>query len=176
MIPEVYKEILKDIRVEEKKIVEEIEEIEAEEKIGKEELRKIAMEKECFVKDKEEEKVYCPQGEVLRRKSKNREKIKYCNKLACERCKKPCTKAKFKELVMEASQIVSTQGNSKEKRELKEKYNNKKEKKKKIKKVVKAKLVPQKKKLKKRKRKKNIKVKRLASFLIRSFIFLNFKL
>ena len=150
VIPEVYKEILKDIRVEEKKIVEEIEEIEAEEKIGKEELRKIAMEKECFVKDKEEEKVYCPQGEVLRRKSKNREKIKYCNKLACERCKKPCTKAKFKELVMEASQIVSTQGNSKEKRELKEKYNNKKEKKKKIKKVVKAKLVPQKKKLKKR--------------------------
>ena len=150
VIPDVYKGVLSDIRVEEKKVIEDIEEIEEEEKVGEEELRSLAIEKECFVRDKEKDKVFCPQGEVLRRKSKNNEKIKYCNKLACERCKNPCTTSKFKELVMGESQIVSTQLNSKDTKELKEKYNKKRRKIRKTKKVVKAKLIPQEVKLKKR--------------------------
>lgn len=41
-----------------------------------------------FVIDAERNLVYCPQGEVLRQKSVKRNgNIRYCNKLACKRCK-----------------------------------------------------------------------------------------
>ena len=41
---------------------------------------------------------YCPQGEILRQKSVKRNgSIRYCNKLACKRCKNKCTVSKFKE-------------------------------------------------------------------------------
>ena len=148
VIPEVYKGILTDVRIEEKKEIEEITEIETEEEIDEEELRKIAKEKECFIRDKEHEKVFCPQGETLRKKSKNRNRIKYCNKMACKRCKKPCTTSKYKELVMGKEQRVSIPKGTKASREIKEEYNKKK--KRKIKIVVKMKLIPQRSKIKKR--------------------------
>lgn len=51
-----------------------------------------------FVRDAERNLVYCPQGEILRQKSlKKNGNIRYCNKLACHRCKAKCTTAKFKE-------------------------------------------------------------------------------
>lgn len=51
-----------------------------------------------FVRDADRNKVICPQGEILRPKSiKKNGKIRYCNKLACKRCKSKCTKSIFKE-------------------------------------------------------------------------------
>ena len=51
-----------------------------------------------FVRDAERNLVYCPQGEILRQKSiKRNGNIRYCNKLACQRCKCKCTSSKFKE-------------------------------------------------------------------------------
>lgn len=51
-----------------------------------------------FVRDAERNMVICPQGEILRPKSvKKSGNIRYCNKLACKRCKAKCTTAKFKE-------------------------------------------------------------------------------
>lgn len=51
-----------------------------------------------FVRDAERNMVICPQGEILRPKSvKKNGNIRYCNKLACKRCKAKCTTAKFKE-------------------------------------------------------------------------------
>lgn len=51
-----------------------------------------------FVRDAERNLVYCPQGEILRQKSVKRNGyIRYCNKLACKRCKNKCTTSKFKE-------------------------------------------------------------------------------
>lgn len=51
-----------------------------------------------FVRDADRNIVFCPQGEILRPKSiKKNGKIRYCNKLACKRCKSKCTKSIFKE-------------------------------------------------------------------------------
>lgn len=51
-----------------------------------------------FVRDAERNLVYCPQGEILRQKSiKRNGMIRYCNKLACKKCKCKCTAQKFKE-------------------------------------------------------------------------------
>ena len=136
VIPQAYEEILSEVRIIERTKIEKIEEIEQEE-IDKEEIRRMAIEEECFIKDKETDKVYCPMGETLRRKSRNREKIKYCNKEACKRCKKPCTESKYKEVVMSEEQIIS--GTNKK---LKNIYNPKIKKEKKKIKVVKMKLRP----------------------------------
>ncbi|RHO66603.1 hypothetical protein DW083_18855 [Parabacteroides sp. AF48-14] len=62
-----------------------------------EEMRKEALEG-FFVRDTERNLVYCPQAEILRQKSVKRNGyIRYCNKLACKRCKNKCTTSKFKE-------------------------------------------------------------------------------
>lgn len=51
-----------------------------------------------FVRDAARNLAYCPQGKILRQKSiKRNGNIRYCNKLACKRCKCKCTSAKFKE-------------------------------------------------------------------------------
>lgn len=142
VIPDAYKDILSEIEVVEKEEIENVEEIEAKENIDEEDLRKIAVENEVFVKDRIRNKVFCPHGEVLRPKSKKGEKTRYCNKLACKRCKKPCTTSKFKELLMGENQVIlSPTGNEKGK-ELKKKYNPKQKKKTTTKKVVKVKLTP----------------------------------
>lgn len=61
------------------------------------EMRKKALEG-FFVRDAERNLVYCPQAEILRQKSVKRNGyIRYCNKLACKRCKNKCTTSKFKE-------------------------------------------------------------------------------
>ena len=51
-----------------------------------------------FVRDAGRNLVYCPQGVILRQKSiKKNGDIRYCNKLACKKCRSKCTAAKFKE-------------------------------------------------------------------------------
>lgn len=109
IIPKVYEEFLSEIKVEEKSIYETIEEVENKsEEMDENEKRNFAMKNHCFVKDKKSNKVFCPLGEILRPKSKYKEGIKYCNKMACKNCKNPCTGAKFKEVVMRENQVVSS--------------------------------------------------------------------
>lgn len=51
-----------------------------------------------FVRDAGRNLVICPRGEMLRPKSvKKNGNVRYCNKLACRRCKAKCTTSKFKE-------------------------------------------------------------------------------
>jgi len=51
-----------------------------------------------FVRDLDRGLVYCPACEILRLKSRKKGNCIYCNKLACQRCKKKCCKSKFKEV------------------------------------------------------------------------------
>jgi transposase len=51
-----------------------------------------------FIRDAKSNPVYCPQGNILRQKSIRRNgDIRYCNKLACKRCKDKCTVSEWKE-------------------------------------------------------------------------------
>lgn len=54
-----------------------------------------------FVRDFEKDRVYCPAGEILRKKStrKNGE-IRYANKMACKKClsREKCTRSPWKEV------------------------------------------------------------------------------
>ena len=152
VIPEVYEDILSEVEIKEKKVVESEEEIRSGEKIEKEDIRAMAIEKGIFIKDKESNKVFCPQGETLRPKSRNENGVKYCNKMACKGCKKPCTLSKFKELIMKQDDIVSIPKEKKEAKELKKKYNPEVKKKKKKVTVVKMKLIPKEEDLKLRMR------------------------
>lgn len=66
-------------------------------RMSPDEMREKALEG-FFVRDAERNLVYCPQGEILRQKSVKRNGyIRYCNKLACKKCKNKCTASKFKE-------------------------------------------------------------------------------
>ena len=56
-------------------------------KLTTEQMRAKALEG-YFVRDAERNLIYCPQGEILRQKSiKRNGMIRYCNKLACKKCK-----------------------------------------------------------------------------------------
>lgn len=138
-VPEIYKDYLEVKEIKNKTKTETIEEAEEyKETLTEEEMRDIAIKEKCFVKNRETDRVYCPEGEILRRKSKKGDGIKYCNKLACKNCKNPCTISKFKELVMKKDQFISSCN-----KEVKEKYNVEKSKPKKKRtktKVVKMKL------------------------------------
>ena len=60
-----------------------------------------------FVRDAEANLVYCPAGEILRQKSLKRNGlIRYCNKLACKKCKRKCTASEFKEADFSKDQII----------------------------------------------------------------------
>ena len=55
------------------------------------EKRTFAAEHICFIRDIDKGRVYCPYGEILRKKSdKKNDVIRYCNKLACKRCTMKC--------------------------------------------------------------------------------------
>ena len=60
-----------------------------------------------FVRDAGRNLVYCPQGQILRQKALKRNgNIRYCNRLACKRCKNKCTSAKFKEVDFDKDKLV----------------------------------------------------------------------
>ena len=97
IIPDVYKGILSDVEF--KEIKTRVADVPSSDilKMTPEQMRDKAFEG-YFVRDAERNLVYCPQGEILRQKSiKRNGNIRYCNKLACKRCKCKCTSSKFKE-------------------------------------------------------------------------------
>lgn len=97
IIPDVYKDILSDVEF--KEIRTRVADVPSSDilKMTSRQMRAKALEG-YFVRDAERNLVYCPQGEILRQKSiKRNGNIRYCNKLACQRCKCKCTSSKFKE-------------------------------------------------------------------------------
>lgn len=64
--------------------------------LSEDELRDIAISEHCFSRHIPSDKVFCPMGEILRKKSKFNNGIRYANKLACKNCKNPCTTSPFK--------------------------------------------------------------------------------
>lgn len=97
VVPDAYKDILTDAHTAEiRKYSSDVADS-AVLKMTPEEMRVKALEG-YFVRDAERNLVYCPQGEILRQKSVKRNgMIRYCNKLACRKCKCKCTVQKFKE-------------------------------------------------------------------------------
>ncbi|MCM1386906.1 MAG: hypothetical protein NC231_06240 [Bacillus sp. (in: Bacteria)] len=54
-----------------------------------------------FVRDLEKDRVYCPTGEILRRKAvKKSGEVRYANKMACKQCedREKCTRSPWKEV------------------------------------------------------------------------------
>lgn len=97
VIPDIYQGILTDASVEEVRKCIDLESDSSVLKMTPEEMRLKATQG-FFVRDAARNLVYCPQGEILRQKSiKRNGDIRYCNKLACRKCKNKCTNSKFKE-------------------------------------------------------------------------------
>ena len=97
VIPDAYEGILTDVQITEVKELTTDVADSAVLKMTPEQMRAKALEG-YFVRDAERNLVYCPQGEILRQKSiKRNGMIRYCNKLACKKCKCKCTAQKFKE-------------------------------------------------------------------------------
>lgn len=97
VIPDAYRDILTDVQTAEVKEYTSDVTDSAVLKLTPEQMRAKALEG-YFVRDAERNLVYCPQGEILRQKSiKRNGMIRYCNKLACKKCKCKCTVQKFKE-------------------------------------------------------------------------------
>lgn len=96
VIPDAYKGILSDVEIKEAKTrMADIPDSDIL-RMAPEQMRAKAADG-YFVRDAVRNLVYCPQGELLRQKSVKRNgNIRYCNKLACKRCKCKCTSAKFK--------------------------------------------------------------------------------
>lgn len=108
VIPEAYKDILSGMKVSDEKAyrpdVTDAEIL----NMSDEQMREKAAQG-YFVRDAERNLVYCPQGEVLRQKSiKRNGMIRYCNKLACKRCKHMCTSADFKEADFNKDTLIIT--------------------------------------------------------------------
>lgn len=97
VIPDAYEGILTDVQTTEIKEFSTDVTDSSVLKMTPEQMRTKALEG-YFVRDAERNLVYCPQGEILRQKSiKRNGMIRYCNKLACGKCKCKCTSQKFKE-------------------------------------------------------------------------------
>lgn len=90
-IPEVYKDVISEMRVEEvrRKVVDEAgEKAEVCSAYGTPEEMQKRAEDGYFVRDPERNLVYCPAGEILRQKCiKKNGNIRYANKNACKHCK-----------------------------------------------------------------------------------------
>ena len=98
VIPDVYEGVLTDAQTAEVKELATDVVDSAVLKMTPEQMRAKALEG-YFVRDAERNLVYCPQGEILRLKSiKRNGMIRYCNKLACKKCKCKCTAQRFKEI------------------------------------------------------------------------------
>ena len=106
VIPDVYEGILTDAQTAEVKELATDVVDSAVLKMTPEQMRAKALEG-YFVRDAERNLVYCPQGEILRQKSTKRNgMIRYCNKLACKKCKCKCTAQRFKEVDFNKDTLV----------------------------------------------------------------------
>lgn len=108
VIPDAYKDILSGVKVCEVKAYKpDLSDAEVL-KMSDEQMRAKAAQG-YFVRDAERNLVYCPQGEILRQRSiKRNGMIRYCNKLACKRCKHKCTSADFKEADFNKDTLIIT--------------------------------------------------------------------
>ena len=95
VIPDVYKDVISDIEVKEFTVAENSN-VEFNDDMTEEELRDKAINDYCFTRHLKSGKVFCPMGEILRKKSVGKGGVRYCNKLACQNCKNPCCSSKFK--------------------------------------------------------------------------------
>lgn len=89
VIPEAYKDVLSDIEVVEvrRKVEQEQPEVVVKSLYKSSEEMIARAQEGYFVRDPENNVVYCPNGESLRQKSiKNNGQIRYANKTACRRC------------------------------------------------------------------------------------------
>ena len=110
-IPEVYAEVIQDMRVEtvRRKVVDEKRENSS--VYGSPEEMQEKAKEGYFVRDPERNLVYCPAGEILRQKSiKKNGNIRYVNKNACKHCpnRNKCYKGKgeWKEIDFTKDQLV----------------------------------------------------------------------
>ena len=87
VVPTIYKDIIEEIKVAQKK--KRILIPSSSEEALKDEEQLIAKAAEgFFVRDMDRDLVYCPAGEILRKKSTTKNGgVRYCNKLACKHCK-----------------------------------------------------------------------------------------
>lgn len=99
VIPDIYQNILSNVEVKERTTYTgAVDAVDSEIlKMTPQQMREKAMQG-YFVRDAESNLVYCPEGNILRQKSiKRNGDIRYCNKLACKKCKNKCTKSDWKE-------------------------------------------------------------------------------
>ena len=111
VIPNIYKDVITDIKVKDVNVYEDIDE-NTDLDLSDNELRDLAMKDNCFVRNNKLNKVYCPMGEILRQKSINSKGIRYCNKLACRNCKNPCCNSHYKTVDFSSNQTISYSRNS----------------------------------------------------------------
>jgi transposase len=108
VIPAVYNNILTDAKIKSrrKRVVKLVDADVL--KMTPEQMRTQALDG-FFVRDPDRNLVYCPQGEILRQKSIKRSGlIRYCNKLACKRCKSKCTASKWKEVDFSKDTLIKS--------------------------------------------------------------------
>ena len=123
VIPDAYEGILTDVQITEVKELTTDVADSAVLKMTPEQMRAKALEG-YFVRDAERNLVYCPQGEILRQKSiKRNGMIRYCNKLACKKCKCKCTAQKFKEADFSKDTLIKA--TEAKRKQLKEENNDK---------------------------------------------------
>lgn len=105
VIPEALKDVLSDVKIIDKK--EKItDEFVYDPKMSIQEYLEEAK-KGYFIRDIQEDKVYCPAGQILRRAAiRANNAIKYRNKKACEKCpfRNKCTKSNYREVIFQPKQ------------------------------------------------------------------------
>ena len=152
VIPEVYKGVITEIGV-----VEQTYYIEAEEAAEGKGMSEAAMREKAqegyFVRDKEKNRVYCPEGKILRQKSEKKDgSIRYYNKLGCDKCPNKCTKSEYKEIDFpEGKTVIECRGIEKPKPDALGNDEKKRKRIRKTRQVVKLKFKPDRKKLNNRK-------------------------
>ena len=107
VIPTAYKDTMTDIEVKEVTTYEVIDEDTASTGLSNDQLRDLAINKGWFTRNIKDNLVFCPMGETLRQKSTNTGRARYCNKLACQLCKKPCCKNREKTIDFAPNQTIS---------------------------------------------------------------------
>ena len=95
VVPNIYKDKISNVEIKEKTIVEN-DDVEIDDSVSEQELRDQAINNNCFTRHIKSDKVFCPMGEILRKKSVSKSGIRYCNKLACKNCKNPCCNSEYK--------------------------------------------------------------------------------
>jgi len=107
VVPTIYQEIISEISVAERASHEHLDDSEMLAGLSEEEILQKAKEG-FFIRDINHNKVYCPQGQILRQQYVQKNgSIRYVNKLACRNCSQKCTKSAFKEVAFAPGQVLA---------------------------------------------------------------------